>query len=145
MAELELTKIEQGMANGGTAIGANFDATKAAIDAGLQDTGWVKLTLASGITNDTVNIPAIRRIGSTVYYRGTANTKGAVAKIFDVPAGFRPTAAVHADLPMQSGTVTEFTRVYIENNVASVVASTNIAKFFFLDQLSHDTNDDFPS
>lgn len=65
-----------------------FDAT---------DTGWVGLTLASGVVAYApTQIPQCRKIGKTVYIRG--GVKGIVndnTLVGTLPAGYRPTRVVH--------------------------------------------------
>lgn len=60
-----------------------------------EDTGWITLSLADGITAyNEANTPQYRKIGNLVFIRGTV--KGITARntvIGTLPEGFRPTKA----------------------------------------------------
>lgn len=145
MAELELTKIEDRMPNGGGAIGKNFDAVKGAVDPMLQDTGWLPLTMANGATGSSNNKPQYRRIGTTVYLTGQATTGGATGPIGTLPAGFRPAFEVHRDPSVASSTRTETVRVFI--STAGVISVVSLYHDFgiWLDGFRFESNDDFPN
>lgn len=63
-----------------------FDAT---------DTGWLNLTLTSGIESyaDT-QIPQCRKIGNTVFVRGAVKNVSATGIVATLPVGCRPTATI---------------------------------------------------
>lgn len=65
------------------------------LEAELNDTGWIVLPLAEGITAyNEANAPQYRKIGNLVVIRGTV--KGVTARntvVATMPEGFRPTKA----------------------------------------------------
>lgn len=144
MAELALTKIEQGMAEGGTAIGQNFDAVKGAVDAG-RSTEKVAVTLAAGVTAQNV-APTVRRVGTTVFM------DGAIAKIptskdalvMTIPAGFRPSYELHPSLNYEANPVTGCILVFgLDGSVK--VEMSSMTNAVWLTGMCWPTNDDFPS
>lgn len=63
-----------------------FDAT---------DTGWIDLTLSSGIVSYApTQIPQCRRIGKTIYIRGAVKNVLANGVIATLPAGYRPNSTI---------------------------------------------------
>lgn len=93
MAELELTKIENGMANGGTAIGKNFDAVGSAVNAQRYVAPKVIVPIAGvGVVSDT-NLPLrYWRQGNMVYLdgQGTFPKKNDSTTFWNIPAGYTP-------------------------------------------------------
>lgn len=93
MAELELTKIENGMANGGTAIGKNFDAVAAAVNPTIGET---VLLWSKGVTNGDIfqnGFVRFARRGGMVTINGLFSTTKAFAKgdvIGQIDAGYKP-------------------------------------------------------
>ena len=78
-------------------IQAPFNSQSAALNDALNtigaDTGWVSVTLSSGI--DKGNGLGVRRIGKTVYMRGAAirsagNYAASYTQALVIPSGFRP-------------------------------------------------------
>lgn len=67
---------------------------------GFEDTGWISLTLASGVSSTTASggrSPAYRRIGKHVYIEGavTFTATTAAKTIATLPAGYRPSRIKH--------------------------------------------------
>lgn len=100
MAELELTKIEQGMANGGDAIGDNFDSVAAAVNATNSKVDSLaatsELLWSKGVTNGSIfNNGFVRfsRHGSIITLNGLfSSSKAFAAKevIGQIGDGYKP-------------------------------------------------------
>ncbi|WP_125579153.1 hypothetical protein [Lacticaseibacillus suibinensis] len=96
MADLELIKIENGMANGGTAIGANFDSVAAAVNATNSLAATSKLLWSKGVTNGSIfnnGFVNFSRHGSLVTINGlfsVARSFAAKEVIGQINDGFKP-------------------------------------------------------
>lgn len=59
-----------------------------------DDSGWIAATLNAGWAAVAGEAPSYRKKSGVVYLRGRANTTGAGAAAFTLPAGFRPAVIV---------------------------------------------------
>ena len=59
------------------------------------DSGWQTPTLNSGWTNEASNSIQYRLKGSTVYFKGRANSTGTGLTLFTLPVGYRPVTSMN--------------------------------------------------
>lgn len=89
------------------------------INSKLDDTGWINLPLASGITTgiagEATSIPQYRKIGKTVFIKGFYKfTKAADSKVLaTLPVGFRPISTLYIT---SSTTGPRVGRTYVTEN-----------------------------
>lgn len=96
MADLELIKIENGMVNGGTAIGANFDSVTAAVNTTNSLAATSKLMWTKDATNGSIfnnGFIKFSRHGSLVTINGLFSVTRSFAAnevIGQINDGFKP-------------------------------------------------------
>lgn len=136
------TKIEDGMAKGGTAIQAALEA----LNSGKQEnTGTVSTTLdkvsASTLSDGTVTF---YRNGDSCIISGSMQIKAGMASgatILSIPQGYNP--ATVSQRIIAKGTGTDAVMLVLENGVLKA-GSALTAGWFLTYQTPYFTNDDMP-
>ncbi|WP_338214779.1 hypothetical protein [Lacticaseibacillus salsurivasis] len=118
MAEqVTLTQITQGMADGGTAIGANFEVIAPLLNQLLAAGNVTSYTVTQSDIIDTAGITSadgtLFRVGNIVLFgfhgaAGAPKSGTDTQDVFNIPVGYQP-ASMHGQLPLswvQSATVT---------------------------------------
>ena len=94
--------------------------------AGGEDTGWVALTLTSGvIAGDPGVTPSIRRANGRVFFQGTLKTPsgfGALSRMATIPSAYLPAS----DLTLNTGVINGSTHAWSGQVIASATLATGI-------------------
>ena len=88
----------------------------------IEDTGWVTLALASGVTTSGGLTPAVRRVNGVVHNRGQV-TSSSTGALYTVPAGFVISQA--ARFPTMGGTSGTVVSVLVVSTDGSVSTAGN--------------------
>lgn len=132
---ITLKSITTGMASGPEAIDANFKALQAAMP---EDTGWQKLTVASGVTVGQYRIPMIRKQGNRVTLRG-AVTLAKAGDIATLP--YKPVDEYGFNCSQMSNTAGQAANVYVETDgTLKVITASNFDKGIFLNSIEFTTD-----
>ncbi|WP_125703685.1 hypothetical protein [Lacticaseibacillus daqingensis] len=147
MVELALTKIEQGMAKGGTAIGANFDKVKVAVDSNTADrTHESTYTLTGSSLTEGGGGITLTRKAAGVRMSGLFHLIAALAnnqQIMAIPGGYTPIGQVQVTLNAAEGGKTVMARIDAGGSKLYSTGAVAADGWYWI-ETSYTTDDDTP-